>query len=140
MWTRIGVRTAVEPMPWTTFIARAGRQEFSLFLVGWGSTTGEASSPLRSLVATFSREKGFGASNRGRYSNRELDALLERALATVDDAARETLLQDATRLAMEDVGIIPLHIQKNVWATRRGFTHVARVDELTRAMDVAPAR
>jgi hypothetical protein len=27
-----------------------------------------------------------------------------------------------------------------VWATRRGFTHVARVDELTRAMDVAPAR
>jgi peptide/nickel transport system substrate-binding protein len=41
---------------------------------------------------------------------------------------------------MSDVGIIPLHIQKNVWATRRGFTHVARVDELTRAMDVAPAR
>ena len=140
MWTRIGVRTAVEPIPWTTFVARAGRQEFSLFLVGWGSTTGEASSPLRSLVATFDREKGFGASNRGRYSNRELDALLERALATVDDGAREKLLQDATRLAMEDVGIIPLHIQKNIWATRRGFTHTARVDELTRAMDVAPAR
>jgi peptide/nickel transport system substrate-binding protein len=140
MWTRIGVRTTVEPMPWTTFIARASRQEFSLFLVGWGSTTGEASSPLRSLVATFDREKGFGASNRGRYSNKDLDALLERALATVDDAAREKLLQQATRIAMEDVAIIPLHIQKNIWATRRGFVHTARVDELTRAMDVAPAR
>jgi peptide/nickel transport system substrate-binding protein len=140
MWTRIGVRTQVEPMPWTTFIARAGRQEFSLFLVGWGSVTGEASSPLRSLVGTFDREKGFGASNRGRYSNKAMDALLERALGTVDDAAREKLLQDATRMAMEDVGIIPLHIQKNVWASRRGFTHAARVDERTRAMDVSPAR
>jgi len=140
MWTRIGVRTTVEPMPWTTFISRAGRQDFSLFLVGWGSTTGEASSPLRSLVATFSREKGFGASNRGRYSNKELDAVLEKALATVDDEKREKLLQDATRMAMEDVAIIPLHIQKNVWATRRGYTHTARADELTRAMDVAPAR
>jgi peptide/nickel transport system substrate-binding protein len=140
MWAHIDVRTTVEPMPWTTFIARAGRQEFSLFLVGWSSTTGEASSPLRSLVATFNREKGFGASNRGRYSNRELDKLIERALATVDDHAREKLLQDATRLAMEDVGIIPLHIQKNIWATRRGFVHTARADERTRAMDVAPAQ
>ena len=131
-WTRIGVRTQ------TTFIARAGRQEFSAFLVGWGSSTGEASSPLRSLVATFNREKGFGASNRGRYSNPELDRLLEQALATVDDEKREKLLQDATRVAMEDVAIIPIHIQKNVWAMKRGLRHDARADELTRAMDVRP--
>jgi peptide/nickel transport system substrate-binding protein len=137
-WTRIGVRTQVEAMPWTTFIARAGRQEFSAFLVGWGSSTGEASSPLRSLVATFNREKGFGASNRGRYSNPELDRLLEQALATVDDEKREKLLQDATRVAMEDVAIIPIHIQKNVWAMKRGLRHDARADELTRAMDVRP--
>ena len=37
MWTRIGVRTAVEAQPWTTFVGRAGRQEFSAFLIGWGS-------------------------------------------------------------------------------------------------------
>lgn len=138
-WSRIGVRTQVEAMPWTTFIARAGRQEFSVFLVGWGSSTGEASSPLRSLIATFDREKGFGASNRGRYSNPEIDRLLERALATVDDEKREQLLQEATRLAMEDVAIIPIHIQKNTWAMRRGLRHDARADELTRAMDIRPA-
>ena len=138
-WTRIGVRTQVEAMPWTTFIARAGRQEFSAFLVGWGSSTGEASSPLRSLVATFDREKGFGASNRGRYSNPELDRLLEQALATVDDEKREKLLQHATRLAMEDVAIIPIHIQKNTWAMKRNLRHDARADELTRAQDVRPA-
>ncbi len=138
MWTRIGVRTAVEAQPWTTFVGRAGKQEFSAFLIGWGSNP-EGSHPLRNLVATYDREKGWGASNRGRYSNPELDRMIEAALKEMDDAKREKLLQDAQRLAMEDVAIIPLHIQTNIWAMRRGLTHTPRADELTRAQDIRPA-
>lgn len=44
-------------------------------------------------------------------------------------------LQDATRTMTNDVGIIPIHLQKNVWAMRRSFTHAARVDELTWLQD-----
>ena len=139
MWTRIGVRTAVEAQPWTTFIARAGRQEFSAHLIGWNSNP-EGSNPLRNLVASWDRERGWGASNRGRYANPELDRMIEAALAEMDDAKRETLLQDAQRLAIEDVAIIPLHIQTNIWAMRRGLAHTARADELTRAQDVRPAQ
>lgn len=140
MWTRIGVNTRVEASPWASYIARASRQEFSVFLVGWGTSTGEASSPLRSLVATFDRDRGMGPSNRGRFSDPEMDRLLAEALRTPDDAAREKLLQGATRIAMDQVGIIPIHIQKNIWAMRRGMAHDARVDELTRAQDFRPAR
>jgi peptide/nickel transport system substrate-binding protein len=140
MWTRAGINTRVEASPWASYIARASRQEFSVFLVGWGTSTGEASSPLRSLVATYNRDTGMGPSNRGRFSNPEVDRLLAEALRTLDDAAREKLLQDATRVAMEDVGIIPIHIQKNIWAMRRGLAHDARADELTRAQDIRPAR
>jgi peptide/nickel transport system substrate-binding protein len=139
MWTRAGVRTAVEAMPWTAYVPRADRQEFSAFLFGWGSASGEPSSPLRALVATFDRERGMGPSNRGRYSNPEMDRLLTEALRTVDDAARERLLQQAIRLVFDDVGIIPIHIQKNLWAMRRGVAHAARADELTRPQDFRPA-
>ncbi|MCC7282909.1 MAG: ABC transporter substrate-binding protein [Acetobacteraceae bacterium] len=139
-WTRIGINTRVEASPWANFVARASRQEFSIFLVGWGTSTGEASSPLRSLVATYNRDTGMGPSNRGRYSNPEVDRLLAEALRTIDDEAREKLLQDATRIAMQDVGIIPIHIQKNVWAMRTGLSHDARADELTRAQDIRPTR
>ena len=139
MWTRAGVRTTIEALPWTTFIGRASRQEFSAFLVGWGTSSGEASNPLRNLVATVDRDKGYGASNRGRYSNPEVDRVLDAAMRELDDEKREALLQQATRLAFEDTGILPLHIQKNAWAMRRGFTHDARADELTRAQDVHPA-
>ncbi|MFZ4411015.1 MAG: ABC transporter substrate-binding protein [Paracraurococcus sp.] len=139
MWTRIGVRTAVEAQPWTTFIARAGRQEFSAFLQGWGTGSGEGSNPLRNLTATPDRDKGYGASNRGRYANPEMDRVLDQAMRELDDAKREALLRQATRMVFEDVGILPLHIQKNTWAMRKGLAHDARADELTRAQDVRPA-
>lgn len=138
MWTRAGVQTAVEPMPWTTFVGRSGKQELSAYLVGWGSASGEGTNPLRSLVATVTPALGYGVANRGRYSNPAVDALLTQALATADDKAREPLVQEATRQAMADVAIIPLHIQKNVWGTQAGLQYFPRVDEETRAMDVLP--
>ncbi|UFN49376.1 ABC transporter substrate-binding protein [Roseomonas sp. OT10] len=139
MWTRAGVRTQVEGQPWAAYVARAGRQEFSAFLLGWGISSGEATSPLRALIATYSTERGWGGSNRGRYANPAVDAKLGEALRTLDDAQRERILQEASRLALEDVAIIPIHIQKNIWAMRRGLAHEARADELTRAQDVRPA-
>ncbi|WP_043836089.1 ABC transporter substrate-binding protein [Muricoccus aerilatus] len=140
MWTRAGVRTSVEAQPWATFVARAGRQELSAMLAGWGTSSGEASNPLRSLLATYNPQRGFGGSNRGRYSNAAMDAAMETALRTLDNERREALLREATQIAMDDVGIIPIHTQKNIWAMRRGLRHDARADELTRAQDVRPAQ
>ena len=131
MLARVGIATRVEAMPAATYFTRASKLEFSLMLVGWGSDTGEASSPLRSLLATFNTQKGYGGANRGRYSNPKLDALLEQGLATVDDARRERLFQQATEIAMADVGLVPLYHQANLWATRKGVTYAPRTDERT---------
>jgi peptide/nickel transport system substrate-binding protein len=138
MWTRIGVRTTVEAQTWSIFVNRAGRAEYSAHLIGWGSNP-DGSHPMRNIIATVSRERGWGASNRGRYSNPQLDAMLDQAMVELDEPKRERLLVDIQRMAAEDVAVIPLHIQTNIWAMRRNFTHLARVDELTRAQDVRPA-
>jgi peptide/nickel transport system substrate-binding protein len=138
MWTRIGVRTGVEAQTWTTFIGRAGRQEFSAHLIGWGSNP-DASHPMRNIIATVNPQRGWGASNRGRYSNPRLDEMLLASLSELDEKKREQMLIDIQRMAAEDVAIIPLHIQTNIWAMRRTLEHSARVDELTRAQDVRPA-
>ncbi len=142
MLTRIGIKTEVVTMPRSVYFKRASRggsngtPEFSFILVGWGSGTGEASSPLKSLIHTYDKSRGFGASNRGRYSNAQVDKLVEDALATVDDAKRQELLATATELAINDVAIIPLHYQVNTWAARKGIKYKARTDERTRAMEV----
>ena len=72
MLTRIGIKTQVETMPRSIYFKRASRggpddtPEFSFILVGWGAGSGEASSPLKSLIHNYDQEAGFGAYNRGR--------------------------------------------------------------------------
>ena len=138
MLTKIGIQTRVDAMPSSVYFSRGSKLEFSLMLVGWGAETMEASSPLKALLATFNAAKGMGAANRGRYSNPRLDAVLDQALATVDDAQREKLLQQATEIGVGDLGILPLYHQHNLWAARRGITYEARADERTFAHEFKP--
>ncbi len=135
MLSRAGIATKVETMPASVYFSRANKLEFSLMLVGWGSDTGEASSPLKALLATFDRDKGMGTTNRGRYSSAPMDTALAAALRTVEDPKREKLLQDATAIAMRELGIIPIHHQVNVWATRKGLIYLPRTDERTYALE-----
>lgn len=142
MLTRLGLQMKIETMTRSVFFKQASSggenntPKFSFILVGWGAGTGESSSPLKSLLATYDRTRGMGASNRGRYSNPKLDELIDKALATVDDTKRAALLAEATEVAINDVGIIPLHYQVNTWAAKKGISHKARTDERTLAMMV----
>ncbi len=140
MLSRIGIDTKVVAMPSSTFFTQATDLKFSFMLLGWSTGTGEASSSLKALLMTYNRDRGFGTANRGRYSNGKVDALTEDALATVDDAKREALLQRATELAINDTGVIPLHFQVNLWATRDGISYAPRTDENTLAWKFAPPR
>ena len=130
-----GIPTKVVTMPSNVYFKRAnngakGEPEFSLILVGWGSGTGEPSSPLKALLATHDKSKGMGAANRGRHSDPVLDKLVAQALTMVDDAKRGALLAQATELAIgKNYGIIPLHYQVNTWAARKGLKYQARADE-----------
>ena len=139
MLSRVGIDTKVVAMPSSTYFTQATDLKFSFMLLGWGTGTGEASSSLKALLMTYNRDRGFGTANRGRYSNGKVDALTEDALATVEDAKREALLQRATEIAIADVGVIPLHFQVNLWATRDGITYVPRTDENTLAWKFKPA-
>jgi len=140
MLTRAGIDTKVIAMPSATYFAQATDLKFSFMLLGWSTGTGEASSSLKALLMTYNKDKGYGTANRGRYSNAKVDALTEDALQTVDDPKREAYLQRATELAIRDTGIIPLHFQVNLWATRDGITYVPRTDENTLAWKFLPRK
>jgi len=140
MWTRIGVQTAVEAMPWNTFSVRGSKQEFSAALGGWGSNTAEAGYLLINIIGTYDPARGRGASNSRRYSNPALDTLTDQALSTFDPAQREKLLIQAVEMATSDVAIIPLHQLINFWATKKSIAYTPRMDERTVAMDARPAQ
>jgi peptide/nickel transport system substrate-binding protein len=136
MLTRVGIQTKVDTMPKNVFFPRGTKLEFSFMLVGWGAGTGEPSSPLGALLHTYDKEAGYGGTNRGRFSNQEMDAALEEALRSVDREKHKALLIKATEIAMREVGIIPLHYQVNIWAMRKDLSYTARTDGNTLAFDV----
>lgn len=81
----------------------------------------------------------MGASNRSRYSNPEVDALLAKAMATVDDAKRDLLLQQTSEVAMADQALVPLFYGDDVYALHKGLRYVPRPDGYMAASLVRPA-
>lgn len=131
MLTKVGIKTEVNTMPKAVYFGKASALEFSLMLVGWATDTGEHSNCVKSLLHTFDKDGGYGKSNRGRYSNPEVDRLLEEALVTVDPEKHNELLVKSVEIGMNDLGIIPIHFQVSVWGTKKGLTYNGRTDGYT---------
>jgi len=138
MLTRAGIETEVDAMTASVFFSRRNNYEFSLYLAGWGASGAGMASPLRALVASQNKDKGLGGTNRGRYSNPDLDAVIEEALSTVEPEAHDALLRQASRIVVEDVGILPLHFEVTPWALRAGLTMDPRADQHTVLTSVRP--
>ncbi len=141
MWSRIGVKTEVDATAPPVFFKNRDSFKYSAYMAGWGASTGELSNALKSLLATPDRAKGMGTTNSARYSNKAMDAKLEEALVTVDDAKREALLAEASKIAIQqDHGLIPIHFELSVWAMKKGLTYEGRADQNTLAVGVKPAK
>ena len=68
MWSRIGVPTQVEAMPFASFASLAARQAFSLRLMSWNSPSAEAGYLLVNVLGSHDPAKGRGKLNNGRYA------------------------------------------------------------------------
>ena len=134
MWSRIGVKTEVDAAAPPVFFKNRDSFKYSAYMAGWGASTGELSNALKALLATPDRPKGMGTTNSGRYSNKAMDAKLEEALVTVDDAKREALLAEASKIAIQqDHGLIPIHFELSVWAMKKGLTYQPAAPTRTRS-------
>jgi len=140
MWSRLGIDVTVESIPSATFFPRGSRLEFSAFTASGANFTGEAASLINSLLVSFNRDAGTGTTNRGRYSNPEVDRLMAEAFRTLDDRAREALLQRAQEIAIADVGLIPIFFSGNVWASQRDVHYAVHTTNETLAMNARPSR
>ena len=136
MFSRIGIETRVEAMPLSAYFGRARKRDFGIALLGWGSLAADLA--LRSLAGTPNPEKGYGTWNWSGYSNRELDALIERSLGTVDARKREVIARQASALAAREVAFLPLHYQIVTWAMKKSLSYAARTDEYTFAHHFKP--
>ncbi|WP_205927388.1 ABC transporter substrate-binding protein [Rhizobium sp. P32RR-XVIII] len=134
--TRVGIKAKVDAMNGSIFFTRRAKRDFSFAMGGWGSTQGGAASFLRQYVTTDNDELGIGASNYGAWSDPAFDHVLVQAISTVDETKRAELLRQATQMAVDKVGFIPLHFESTLWAFRKGLHYTGRMDQYTLAFDI----
>jgi peptide/nickel transport system substrate-binding protein len=136
MWSRIGVDTAIDAMPFSVYSTRGAKNQFAAYMGGWGNASMEATSLLRDLVGTKSQETGWGLYNWGMYSNPKLDTLTTAIIGQTDEAKREAQVVETVKIVAADLPILPLYHFKNIWATKSTLRYDPRVDEMTFALDV----
>ena len=127
MWARIGVKARLRTLPLVTYFPMIQRYEASIYMLGWGVPTFDALYSLQSLVRSVGAQ-GDGNYNAGRYSNPQMDALVERIKKETDQANRNDLIEKALLLSHEDVSHLPLHNQVIPWAMKKGVDMVHRAD------------
>jgi len=135
-WTRIGVKTQVEVVPWSVYSGRANKNEYAVSMLAWGNGTGEASYAMVNVLATVDAGKGLGASNWGHYSNAAVDKALEASTAEFDSAKREAILRGAAKAVSDDAGVLPLYHYQNIWAAKKGLKVAPMTSDRTVAMMV----
>jgi peptide/nickel transport system substrate-binding protein len=130
-WSRIGVATRVETMPWNSMARRAGRGEFAGLLFGCCAAVPGVLTVTRNLLVTHDAGRGLGASNYGRYADPVLDRTVLAGMASFDPAIRFAAAGAAARIVAEEVPLIPLYHPLNVWAARAPLEYEPRLDSYT---------
>lgn len=136
-WTRVGVKTKIEVVPWSTYASRAVKNEYAVAIIAWGNGTGEAGYGLLQTLATTDAKRGRGANNWGRYSNEDVDKALDAATVEFNAERRAQIFRHAVKLVTDDVGQIPLYHYQNIWAARKGLKVVPRLSDRTTALQVS---
>ncbi|NMJ41588.1 ABC transporter substrate-binding protein [Roseomonas sp. JC162] len=110
MAAEAGFAVTLRAMEFASSLQAATRGEFQTYLVGWSGRVDPDGN-----ITTFSRTGG--GQNDGRYSNPEVDRLLDAARVELDVAKRRDLYAQAVRIAFgQDVGRIYLWHRKNIMA------------------------
>jgi peptide/nickel transport system substrate-binding protein len=135
MLTRVGITVQAEALPFSIYVPRESKGDFSFHLSGAGSWTGEVGAALVDTVLTQDRTRGWGAVNRGRYNNPALDALVGEAVHTLDGPARKDMLIRASKTVAQELPLVMLYQEMNIWAARKGLKYIARNDERTVAVN-----
>ncbi len=112
MWKqKLGVLATLNNMEWKTFLAVRGKQDFALARGAWCGDYNEASTFLDLLTS----ESGY---NDGKYSNAEVDQLMNKAKTMANPAANYTRVE---QILAEEMPVIPLYHYAGVFMLNKAL-------------------
>ncbi|GGK31909.1 ABC transporter substrate-binding protein [Salinarimonas ramus] len=138
MLSQIGIDLELNLMPRANFFGyiRVPSEQSSFIMSGWDVPSGDAGSMYAVMFYTRGVKEGYGQVNRGSYSNPEVDRLVEAADSTPRIEERDAHLQEATKILLEDIPMIPVHYEQDIYAARDGVVFEPRTDKFLWAYEM----
>lgn len=115
---KVGVRAKLDVKPKSVFFPEVTKGALEFYLIGWFDGTFDMGRTFFKLAHTRDEEAGYGVFNGTGYTNPELDKMLESTAAMVDVAKRKQTLMELNKMAMDNVFVIPLHYQEDLYAVQ----------------------
>lgn len=112
---QVGVEVNIEVLEWSAYLQRTAAGEHDMFILGWGTVTGDSD---YGLYALFHSSQFGDAGNRTFYKNAEVDRLLDLGRASTDPAARRRAYDQAQQLIFNDAPWVFLAFGDELNATR----------------------
>lgn len=126
----VGIHAELQALDWGAFLDKVGKDPPDLFYLGW---VADYNDPDNFLYYLFDTRQFGSAGNETRYANAKVDELLEQARATLDQAQRLRLYQQAERIIVGDCPWVILENRINYILLR---PNVRGVKEQLTALDV----
>ncbi|RCW47787.1 MULTISPECIES: ABC transporter substrate-binding protein [unclassified Halanaerobium] len=130
---RVGINVELNVQTKSAHFDKVLSRNTEFYLLGW-STNGDGASALEALLHT--PEGKYGRFNLGDYSNKEFDRLTEEAAQTLDPEKRLKLMQQAVKIAMDDVAQIPLHFQQQIYAVQNYIDWTPRPNKYLKPYEI----
>ncbi|MGG4495922.1 ABC transporter substrate-binding protein [Brevibacillus reuszeri] len=108
MLKSIGIDVKIQTLDQATLIESAGKGMFDLAIVGYVDNDPNA-------LSLFFHSKQINSLNHSRVNNKQLDSLLERGLATINQKERAKIYADIQRIVIEEAYWVPLYMEKEFY-------------------------
>ena len=117
MLAQVGIRATLRSSPTNQFFPKLSQATASFIEYGWTPAT-DPWSTLNALFRTWDPQGG-GTFNAGRYSNAQLDSLIDAVRTEPDLTRRRARVGVALRMIHDDLPFIPLYRRTLNWAMAR---------------------
>jgi oligopeptide transport system substrate-binding protein len=120
MWRKnLGVQVKLANQEFATFLETRSAQQFDIARSGWGADYNHATTFTYDLIHSKS------GNNDGKYSNPQVDKLLDESLQAKDEKERLDKIAQAEKIAIvDDMGVLPLYYYTTVNMLKPGFENV----------------
>ncbi len=132
MLAKIGVTLKLNTMPKTLYFPKLEKHDTSMYMLGWGGSITDAQIIMDPILHTKEPATQKGFYNYGRFSDSELDHLIDAASVEMNPDKRKQLIIDAIALQTREFRHIVLHRQKLSWVAKKNVVPVLTPNNIVR--------